>query len=179
MKKQLILCVTACAMLSACATSKAAKAALAGAQRDIQNAESSLAAARNAGAEVYSIVNMSSARTELRTAMSELGKARYDKASFHAGSSLDFSRNAISETETVKKREADLRHAEEARQKAVIEEQAKAKAAAAPKKSKSAASGKSAVRSTNAKPAVKPKAAPQEPAAPQKEEPKKKSWFPW
>lgn len=181
MKKQLIVCLTACAFLSACATTKATKEAMSRAQQDVQNAESSLAAARNIGAEAYAVVNMSSARMELQTAKSELGNKQYDKASFHAKSSLGFSGNAVSEIEAVKKREAEmkLRQAEEAQRKAALEVQAKAKADAAAKKSKPAAGSKPSVKAKVAKPAAKPKAVPQEPAAQQKEEPKKKSWYSW
>lgn len=181
MKKQLMICLTACAFLSACATTRAAREAMTRAQQDVQNAESSLAAAKNAGAETYAPVNISSARMVLQAAKSELGNKQYDKASFSAQSSLEFSGNAIRETEIARKREAEAkrRQAEEARQKAVLEEQAKAKAAAAPKKAKPAAGGKPAVKSTIARPAAEPKAVPQAPPAPQKEEPKKKSWLPW
>lgn len=179
MKKQLILGLAACALLSACATTRATKEAMSRAQQDIQNAESSLAAARNAGAEAYAVVNMSSARMELQTAQSEFGNRRYDKASFHAQSSQSFSANALSEIEAARKRQAEikLRQAEEAQRKAALEAQAKSKTEAAAKKSKPAASSKPAVKVKVVKPAAKP--VQQEPAAQPKEEPKKKSWWPW
>lgn len=175
MKNQLLLCLAVCALLSGCATTKTDKEAMSRAQLDIQNAESSLAAARNSGAEIYAVVNMSSARTQLQMAKNELGNRKYDRASFSAQSSLDFSRNAAGEIETAKKLEAEakLRQAEEARRKAAAEEQVKVKAAVSPR------TPKPGIKLKSARPAAKINPAQQEPAAQRKEEPKKKSWWSW
>ena len=168
MKKQLMICLTACALLSACATTQAGKEAMTRAQLDVQNAESSLAAAKNAGAETYAPVNIGSARIVLQTAKGELGNKQYGKASFSAQSSLDFSRNAISESETAKKLGAEAkRKEEESRGKAILEAQAKVKAEPAPKKSEPVASGKPALKAKTAKPAAKSKEVQPEPAAQQ------------
>ena len=175
MKKQLMICLTACALLSACATTQASKEAMLRAEQDVRNAESSLSAAKNAGAETYAAVNISSARIVLQTAKGELGIKQYGKASFSAQSSMEFSRNAISESETAKKLgvEAKRKEEDESRRKAILEAQAKAKAESAAKKSKPA------VKAKTVKPAAKSKATQPEPATQQKEEPKKKSWWSW
>lgn len=180
MKKHLILCLTACAFLTACATTKATREAMSRAQLDLQNAESSFAAARLAGAETYSITNLRTSLVNLQAARTEFAGRKYAKATLSAQSSLYFSKNAISETETAKRHEAEakLKQAEEARREAAIKEQEKAEAkAAAAKKAKSAAKSKPAAKAKVVQPAAKTTVAPPAPAAQKKEEPKKKSWW--
>lgn len=174
MKKRLMVMGAVCVCLAACATTKASREALAKAQRDIQNAEYSFSAAKNAGAETYAAVNYSTARIELQAARNELDNKKYNEASVSARNSIGFSNSAINETEAARKKEAEekVKQAEEARRKAA-EERAKVKSKSGPSKT-----AKPEEKKKPGQPDAKTKAAAQT-EAPKKEEPKKKSWWSW